>query len=155
MEIIKLPIDALTVYKKNAKRHTDEQVKHIVNSIKRFGHCDPIGVWGSKNTIVEGVGRYLAHKQLGTEEVECIRLDHLSDEERRAYTLAHNQTTLETSFDFGLLDEELSELLDFDMADFGFTTNQFDFAPISEDDVPRLDKKKVIICTECGAEIKL
>ena len=40
-------------------------------------------------------------------EVPCIRLDHMSDEQRKAYTLAHNQTNLSSGFDMKLLDIEL------------------------------------------------
>ena len=107
-------------YEKNAKRHTDEQIEHIINSIKRFQFCDPIGVWGEKNVIVEGHGRYFALKKMGVKEADCIRLDHLSDEERKAYTLVHNQATLETPFDDDLLKIELDGIFDIDMSDFGF-----------------------------------
>ena len=64
---------------------------------------DPIGIWGKENEIVEGHGRLLACQKLGHKEVPCIRLDHLTDEERRAYALAHNQTTLSSGFDSTLL----------------------------------------------------
>lgn len=120
MEIIKLRLDQLKPYEKNAKRHTDEQIQHIINSIEQFGMNDPIGIWGEKNVIVEGHGRYFALKKMGVKEVDCIRLDHLSDEERKAYTLVHNQATLETPFDDDLLKIELDGIFDIDMSEFGF-----------------------------------
>ena len=120
MEIIKLKIDSLTPYEKNAKIHTKEQIEQIKTSIQKFGMNDPIGVWGDKNIIIEGHGRVLALKELGFDEVDCIRLDHLTDEERKAYALAHNKLTMNTDFDFDLLQEELDALLDFDMSEFGF-----------------------------------
>ena len=76
MEIVKIKIKDLTPYEKNAKLHPKEQIEQIKLSIQKYSMCDPIGVWGEKNIIVEGHGRYLALKELGYDEVECIRLDN-------------------------------------------------------------------------------
>lgn len=123
MQIERIAISKIKPYEKNAKRHTDEQIQHIINSIEQFGMNDPIGIWGEKNVIVEGHGRYFALKKMGVKEVDCIRLDHLSDEERKAYTLVHNQATLETPFDDDLLKIELDGIFDIDMSDFGFDSD--------------------------------
>ena len=120
MEIIRLKINDITPYEKNAKIHTEAQIEQIKKSIQEFGMNDPIAVWGGNNTIVEGHGRLEALKQLGYTEVDCIRLDHLTDEERKAYTLAHNKINMNTGFDIDLLDEELDSIEDIDMEDFGF-----------------------------------
>ncbi len=120
MEIIRLKINDITPYEKNAKIHTEAQIEQIKKSIQEFGMNDPISVWGENNTIVEGHGRLEALKQLGYTEVDCIRLDHLTDEERKAYTLAHNKINMNTGFDIDLLDEELDSIEDIDMSDFGF-----------------------------------
>lgn len=124
MKIVYLPVGQLKPYEKNARKHTKDDLQTIIESIKAFGFRDPIGVWGKKNIVVEGHGRLLAAKELGMETVPCLRLDDLTDEQRRAYTLAHNQTTDNSSFDLEILNSELADLdsmdLDFDLADFGF-----------------------------------
>ena len=115
-----LRTDAITPYKFNAKKHPKEQVEQIKKSIQEFGFNDPIAVWGEDNLIVEGHGRLLAAKELGLSEVPVIRLDRLSDEQRRAYTLAHNQLTMNSDFDLEALAVELSSIQEIDMSDFGF-----------------------------------
>ena len=115
MEIIKIKIEDLKPYEKNAKIHTREQIEQIKNSIKQFGMNDPVAVWGENNLIIEGHGRLQALKELNYDEVDCIRLDHLTDEERKAYTLAHNKLTMNTDFDFDLLEDELNDIFNIDM----------------------------------------
>ena len=92
----------------------------IVKSIEEFGMNDPIGIWSDENIIVEGHGRLLACLQLGMEEVPCIRLDHMTDEQRRAYALAHNKTAELSAWDDVLLPAELKDIKAIDMTAFGF-----------------------------------
>lgn len=115
-----LSLNKLKPYEKNARKHQEADLSTIKASISEFGMSDPIGVWGNDNIIVEGHGRYLACKELGIEEVPVIHLDHLTDEQRRAYTLAHNKTAEMSEWEFDLLGEELANIFDIDMSDFGF-----------------------------------
>lgn len=115
-----LPVDALKPYEKNARKHAEKDIAAIAASIERFGFDDPIGIWGKSNLIVEGHGRLLAAKKLGMKEVPCIRLDHMTDKERRAYALAHNKTAELSSWLDDVLKDELSDLDEFGMQDFGF-----------------------------------
>lgn len=124
MEIVNLKIEELTPYEKNAKRHPQEQVDQIADSIRKFGMNDPIGVWGDKNIIVEGHGRYLACKFLGIKEVPCIRLDNLTDAERKEYTLIHNKTTMNSGFEDDILQEELAWIYEHDKS---IDMSKFDF----------------------------
>ena len=120
MKIEQIRIEDLRPYERNARRHEAADVAAIAKSIEAFGFNDPVGVWGPQNIIVEGHGRVLAAKQLGMTEVPCIRLDSLTDEQRRAYALAHNKTAELSTWDAELLPLELEDLPMIDMAGFGF-----------------------------------
>lgn len=120
MKIEQIKIEDLKPYERNARRHEAADVAAIVKSIEAFGFNDPVGVWGPQNVIVEGHGRVMAAKQLGMTEVPCIRLDDLTDEQRRAYALAHNKTAELSTWDAELLPLELEDLPTIDMAGFGF-----------------------------------
>lgn len=118
LKIEVVSVDELEPYLNNAKIHTAEQIEQIKKSIEEFGFNDPIGVW--KNEVVEGHGRLIALKELGYDNVPIIRLDHMTDEQRKAYMLVHNQLTMNTGFDIDLLKIELEDITDIDMDDFGF-----------------------------------
>lgn len=137
LQIEYLPIDALKPYCRNAKEHPQAQVEQIKRSIRDNGMCDPVGIWGPENTIVEGHGRVLACRELGMETVPCIRLDHLTDEQRREYAIVHNQTTMTSGFDPELLKLEIGELPKFDAAFYGLEPPQLEPpVPVSEDEPP-------------------
>jgi len=119
-QLVTLKISDLKPYEKNARKHEAADVAAIAKSIEAFGFNDPVGVWGPQNIIVEGHGRVLAAKQLGLTEVPCIRLDSLTDEQRRAYALAHNKTAELSVWDPNLLPAEIKEIRSYDMAAFGF-----------------------------------
>lgn len=161
MKLDYLSIDKITPYEKNARKHQDFDVDAIIKSIKEFGFNDPIGVWGKKNIIVEGHGRLQAAKKLGMKEVPVIHLDDLTDEQRRAYTLAHNKTAELSMWDFEKLDEELSNILDIDMSDFGFDLSSVidedvdgDYEDEAPDDFKSYDENEETThkCPRCGYE---
>lgn len=115
-----IDINELNPYENNARKHGEVDINAIADSIRTFGFDDPVGIWGPNNTIVEGHGRVLAAALVGLTEIPCIRLDHLSDEERRAYALAHNRTAELSGWDFELRDMELAGVSAIDMSKFGF-----------------------------------
>ena len=137
LQIEYVDINSIKPYKNNAKEHPEEQIEQIKKSIEQFGMDDPIGIW--KDEIVEGHGRLIACKELGYTEVPIIRLDHLTDEERKAYTLAHNKLTMNSGFDMDMLKEELDSMKTIDMSDFGFDIDlslDEEEKEIVEDEVP-------------------
>lgn len=119
MKIEQLRPEDLKPYENNAKIHTEKQLDRIVASIREFGFNDPIAV-DENNMIIEGHGRQIAALRLGLETVPCIRLPGMTEEQKRAYILVHNQLTLNTGFDFNILDAEIAKIQDIDMEAFGF-----------------------------------
>ena len=136
LKIEYVPIGSIKPYKNNAKLHPKEQIEQIKKSMQEFGNIDPIGIWNGE--IVEGHGRYLAAKALQFETVPVIRLDELTDEQRKAYALVHNKLTMNSDFDLDILSAELDDIFDIDMSDFGFDLSLDDEEPqeVVEDEVP-------------------
>jgi len=140
LQVEYVDISTIKPYKGNAKEHPKEQIEQIKKSMQEFGNIDPIGIW--HNEIVEGHGRYLALKELGETQVPVIRLDDLTDEQRRAYTLVHNQLTMNSGFDLDTLKVELDNIGEIDMSEFGFNLDGIGEEPqeVQEDEPPAEDE---------------
>lgn len=154
LKIEYLPVDSLTPYEGNARKHAPDDIESIKVSIQNDGFNDPIGIWGPNNLIVEGHGRQIAAKELGMETVPCIRLDHLTEEQRKEYAIRHNRTAELSAWDFGKLEEELAALdiqgidmsdLHFSLPDVSALDDLFAPAPEQEEKQP-----KQVKCPHCG-----
>jgi len=125
MEIIKMRVEDIIPYSKNAKEHPKQQIEQIINSIKEFGFNDPIAI-DENNVVIEGHGRLMAIKKIGYNEVDCIRLEHLNEMQKKAYIIAHNKLTLNSGFDLDILKLELDDikLSDINILFTGFTNKE-------------------------------
>ena len=125
LQIVMIPVDQITPYENNTRKHGYRDLEQIKESIQTDGFNDPLGVWGKKNIVVEGHGRLMAAKALGMAEVPCIRLDHLTDEQRKEYAIRHNRSAEFSTWDFQMLAEEVEKLemegMDLSGLDFTFT----------------------------------
>lgn len=117
MQIVEKELGELRPYENNPRKN-EAAVEYVANSISEFGFKVPIVV-DKDGVIVAGHTRYLAAKQLGLETVPTIVADDLTPEQVKAYRLADNKVAEIAVWDFGMLEDELSQL-DIDMADFGF-----------------------------------
>ena len=162
MKIEKVKIEEIKLYENNAKLHPEWQVEQIKNSIIEFGFNDPIAI-DENNVIIEGHGRYLALKELNYTEVEIIKLDHLTEEQKVAYAIAHNKLTMNTDFDTEKLRIELSKLEEsnFDLSVLGFENYEIEEL-LSEDEADMSDfftnenkeaNAKLKTCPHCGEEL--
>lgn len=145
MELIKVSIDKIKPYERNARKN-NEAVKAVVESIKQCEYVAPIVV-DEDYVILCGHTRLKALKQLGYTEVEVCVKSGLTDEQKRKYRLLDNKTNEIAEWDFDLLAEELDGLdfgdlqLDWDVEDDEPTAGE-----IVEDEVPEVDEENPPIC---------
>ena len=79
------------------------------------------------NVIVAGHTRYKASKELGLKEVPCIHADDLSEEQIKAFRLADNKVSEFAEWDFNMLNDELFDISNLEMEDFGFESIHDEF----------------------------
>ena len=116
-----LLIGQLRPWPRNARTHSQKQIRQITESIRRFGFTNPVLVDG-ENRILAGHGRVEAARELGMATVPCLRIEHMSAAEKRAYVLADNKLALNAGWDEELLALELKELMEADIGvDIGVT----------------------------------
>lgn len=121
------PVERLVPYARNPRTHSPEQVAQIAASIAEFGFNNPVLV-DSAAGVIAGHGRLQAARLLGLSEVPVIVLDHLDENQRRAYLLADNRLSELAGWDNELLALELKDLSDagFDATLAGFDTKEIE-----------------------------
>jgi DNA modification methylase len=125
-----LPLDQLRPWPRNARTHSRKQIRQIAESIRRFGFTNPVLIDG-ENRILAGHGRVEAAQELGMVTAPCLRVDHLSPAEKRAYVLADNKLALNAGWDEELLALELKELMAADI-DFSIDVTGFSIAEVDQ-----------------------
>ena len=120
-------VSELIPYVRNARTHSQAQVSQIAASIREFGFLSPILV-AEDNTILAGHGRLAAALKLGLKKVPCVKENHLTETQKRAYIIADNKLSLNAGWDSELLAVELSEL---EGADFNLDLLGFDEVELS------------------------
>jgi ParB-like chromosome segregation protein Spo0J len=129
LSVAYLPLDRVRPDPGNARRHSEKQIRQIARSIETFGFNVPILVDGGGN-VVAGHGRLAAARRLGRSEIPTIRLEHLTEAQKRAFMIADNRLAEVAEWDDRRLGEELEALagveLDFDLEAIGFETDEID-----------------------------
>ena len=149
LKVENLGISTLKPYARNARTHTNKQIRQIAASIETFGWTNPILI-DQDRQVVAGHGRLAAAKLLGLEEIPAIRLSDLTKAQVQAYVIADNRLAELAGWDEELLSIELKALceieLDFDIEVIGFNTAEIDglvLGPTEPDDdadrVPEID----------------
>lgn len=130
-----VPINQLKPYKNNARTHSEKQVEKIANSIQEFGFINPVLI-DSDYGIIAGHGRVKGAEKLGMEEVPCLFVEDLTEEQKRAYIIADNKLALDAGWDYELLQVELDEL---DNLNFDFTLTGFDDLELDDESLFSMD----------------
>jgi ParB-like chromosome segregation protein Spo0J len=141
-QLLQIGTADLIPYARNAKKHDAAQVAQIAGSIREFGFNNPVLI-DVENGIIAGHGRVLAAQKLGLESVPCLRLDHLSETQKRAYIIADNKIALNSGWDEEMLGLELTELqlLGIDTESLGFSDIEIDDMLSSEEILDEVEKE--------------
>jgi DNA modification methylase len=116
---------------RNARTHSNKQIRQIADSMVRFGAINPV-ITDELGIIVAGHARVEAAKLLGLKQIPVIRLSHLNETEIRAYMLADNKLAEKAGWNRELLAVELQELqinlpeLGLDVGITGFDPGEID-----------------------------
>src|SRR3954471_9400361 len=94
---------------RNPRLHGERQVKQIARSIEAFGFNVPV-LADRDGNILAGHGRVQAARRLGWREVPVIRLEHLTREQARGFSIADNRLAETSSWDDRLLAEVFRDL---------------------------------------------
>lgn len=162
LEITSLQIEKIKLPQQSLKEHPKKQIRQIADSIETFGFNDPVAI-DENNEIIEGVGRVLAARELGLEDIPVILLKHLNEAQKKAYRIAHNKICLNSDFNLEALRLEFEALMQLDesmLSLSGFETAEIDdlmMLPV----LPDLDKElteamkqgKTVTCPHCGGTV--
>jgi DNA modification methylase len=153
LTVAQLPVGSLKPYDRNARTHSAKQIAQIAASIKAFGFNNPVLV-DKDGGIIAGHGRVAAARKLGLATVPCVRLDHLTDAQKRAYILADNRLAEKAGWDPEILKIELQHLtslgLDFDVTVTGFEIGEIDVLLGNE---PEPDAADAVPAPEAGPAV--
>jgi DNA modification methylase len=131
------PIGELAPSARNARTHSDEQVRQIAASIEEWGWTIPVLV-DEAGEVIAGHGRILAAQHLGIAEVPCMVAEGWTDAQKRAYRLADNKLALNAGWDEPQLRIELDDLMRgsaFDVGLIGFSGAELDEILLGGDEV--------------------
>lgn len=155
-KIENVSIDKLIPYERNSRTHSDAQVAQIAASIKEFGFTNPVLI-DEGGGIIAGHGRVMAARSMKIDTVPCIRLDHLTDAQKKAYVIADNKLALNAGWDNELLALELQAIgdLNFDLELTGFELNDIASLLDKQDEIPTLEEQQysevfnvIVVCKD-------
>ncbi len=134
LEVTVIPIAELRSAGNKTRKLDPAHVREISRSISTFGFCAPVLI-GKGNMVIDGEARVEAARQLGMDRVPCLRIDHLTEVERRTLRLAINRLAERGEWDLDGLKVEFEELLVLDapIELVGFSADEIDQILLGEE----------------------
>lgn len=111
LTITNLAVEEIRPNPRNPRTHSAKQVRQIAASIREFGFTNPILI-DEADEIIAGHGRLEAAKSIKLSKVPCIRLDGLTQAQKKALLIADNKLALNAGWDTEILHEQMLELID-------------------------------------------
>lgn len=117
-----VPISGLVPDPKNARLHSERNIKAIADSIARFGQQKPIVLAHDGSHVIAGSGTLAAAKQLGWTHIAAVRFDSKEGKLQRGFKIADNRSAELAEWDWPILADELRALRDegTDLGTLGF-----------------------------------
>ncbi len=129
LSVESVPINQLTLDELNPRIHRPAHVRQIAESIRVTGYNAPILI-DRDGKVLSGHGRVKACLLLGLTEIPAIRLEHLTPEQARAFSIAENRLVEAGEWDKRVLANHFKALcavdLDFSLEVTGFSTPEID-----------------------------
>lgn len=155
MRVVNLGIDEIIPYENNP-RFNDFAVEAVVESINQVGYITPI-IIDENNVVLAGHTRLKALERLGWDKVECIRLEGLTEEQKKKFRVLDNKTAELAVWDDDLLRDELSNL---DLGGFAWFDDIVNPNMEPEGSTEKSSRKKdaepddgIVRCPKCGAVV--
>lgn len=143
-----VPLSHIQPYEHNP-RVNEQAVEPLIVSIQQFGFLVPIVV-DKDGIIITGHTRYEASKRLKLEEVPVIYAEHLTEAQVKAFRLADNRLSQNSTWDEDLLQQELINIqnMGFNLQFTGFSKSELDCLA---EPVPASCLDDLDYATVCGA----
>lgn len=143
-KLITVQLKDLKPNKNSARLHNAKNKQALKNAVQHYKILNPPMIDQNYN-IIAGNLRYEVAKEIGLEEIQVIRIEHLTDDDIRAFIIAENKIAEMAGWDKEILKIELQYLTDigydveltgFDIAEIDLMINDAVIENNSEDELP-------------------
>lgn len=162
-EVMRSP-EEITPYGPEARRHREEQVERLRESLRAYGFVRPLLIDG-EDRLVCGRAVLLAARAEGMDRVPCNVVKGLTDEQRRGYILADDRLAELSEWDREVLGAELADLaaLGVDIGLIGFGAEDLEVPGLEdgEEEAPSQEEAHfryqeqygvIVLCTDEGQQ---